>query len=124
MIKTLVLCSLFFIVSCDSKIMWKDDFYEVHWIDSKNNVTLSRKVGDGITIGRVDAKILAVGSNQTYVVAKKIDLHTKEISYFYIEKKKDNNFLNQEEITQGPFSENRYLDLKIKLQLPEFSVSF
>ncbi|HWV16072.1 MAG TPA: hypothetical protein VN030_11645 [Cellvibrio sp.] len=124
MAESLVMVLLFCLAACDSRVLWEDDLYEVHWIDIKSNITLNRKVVDGVTIGRVDAKIISVGSNNFYVVAKKVDPKTGEISYFYVDKEKDNNYLNQEEITQGPFSESKYMELKSELNLPELSKVF
>lgn len=123
-VKPLIVILLFCLAACDSGALWEDDAYEVHWVDVKSNITLNRKIDDGVNIGRVDAKIIAVGSNKIYVVAKQLNSKTGEVSYFYIEKEKDNNYLNQEEITQGPFSESKYMELKAKLNLPEFSKIF
>lgn len=94
------------------------------WIDSKNNLMLGRKSGDDTLSVRVDSFILAVGSNSKYVVAKNKNLHSDETYYFFIDKSKDNNYLNQSEITQGPFTEDQFSKLKEKLGLPDFTREF
>ena len=116
---------LFYLLSsCDSADLWVDGQYVAHWVDTEDNISINRIVGEGIAVGRVDAKVVALGSDKKYVVAKRVDIKTGEISYFYIEKPKDNDYLNQDEITQGPFSEKDYLDLKSKLELPDFNKNF
>jgi hypothetical protein len=116
---SLILCS------CDSGVLWSDDPYEVHWVDTGNNVTLARRINGGPdTIGRVDAEVIAVGSNDKFVVAKQREIGSGSISYFYLEKSKDSTYLNLDEITQGPFSEARFTQLKTELGLPEFSKEF
>lgn len=114
-----------FLYACDSGVLWSDDPYEVHWVDTSNNVTLARRINGGPdTIGRVEAEVIAVGSNDKFVVAKQKEVGSESISYFYLEKSKDSTYLNLEEITQGPFSETRYLELKSELGLPDFSEEF
>jgi len=57
-------------------------------------------------------------------VAKQKLIGGSSISYFYIERAKVDKYLNSDEITQGPFSELRFLQLKTELGLPEFSKEF
>lgn len=112
------------LAACDSGIMWTDGQYVAHWVDSVENISINRKVGEGTAVGRVDKKVVALGSDDKYLVAKRLELGTGAVSYYYIEKKKDNDYLNQDEITQGPFSEKDYFDLKNRLGLPEFDKYF
>ncbi|TVZ41820.1 hypothetical protein P886_1170 [Alteromonadaceae bacterium 2753L.S.0a.02] len=113
-----------FLVSCDYGVEWKDRPYEVIWIDTSDNRTLNREVDENTSIGRVEAEVIAVGSNQKYVVVKQKPVGGDSISFFYIEREKDGKYLNADEITQGPFTETRYLVLKSELGLPEFSKEF
>ena len=122
--RVLALC-LLLLSSCDSGILWSDHPYEVHWVDTHSNVTLARRINGGPdTIGRVEAEVVAVGSNSKYVVAKQIELGGSSVNFFYIEKAKDDTYLNLEEITKGPFSEKRFNELKATLNLPEFNKEF
>ena len=110
--------------SCDSGVEWKDSPYEVIWIDTGDNRTLNHEISENASIGRVEAEVIAVGSNEKYVVAKQKPIGGGSISYFYIDRAKDDKYLNWDEITQGPFSEARFLLLKAELGLPEFSKEF
>lgn len=113
-----------FLCSCDSGVEWKDSPYEVIWIDTGDNRTLNYEISENASIGRVEAEVIAVGSNEKYVVAKQKPIGGGSISYFYIDRAKDDKYLNWDEITQGPFSEARFLQLKAELGLPEFSKEF
>ncbi len=110
--------------SCDSGVEWRDKPYEVIWIDTGDNRTLNHEISENASIGRVEAEVIAVGSNDKYVVAKQRPIGGDSISYFYIDRKKDDKYLNGDEITQGPFSEARFFELKNELGLPEFSKEF
>jgi len=122
---------LFFLIAClllsacDSNVLWEDNPYEVHWIDTDDNITLSIRLDNNSgTIGRVNAKVIAVGSDEKFVVAKQKDANSGSIYYYYLEKSKDNAYLNLSEITKGPFLEKEYLELKTKLNLPDFTDHF
>ena len=110
-------------VRCGDKFAWEDGQYVVWVNDSREyglHITEDRK---GL-LGRVRANVIAVGSNNLYVVARQKDPKTKIISYFYVEKAKDTKYLNQDEITQGPFNKNEFIKLKKELGLPPFSKKF
>ncbi len=110
--------------ACDYGIKWEDTPYQVIWIDSKNNRTLVYNLGDGSAVERVGAEVIAVGSNKKYVVAKQKNITNKKITYFYIERNKDNKYKSHDEITQGPFSFEKFIELKEKLGLPNFTKAF
>ena len=110
--------------ACDSGVEWSEGEYEVHWIDTSQNRSLARKIDSSSSIGRVGAEVIAVGSNDKHVVAKQRSIGTNSISYFVINKAKDGKLLNQDEITEGPFSEKRFLELQKELGLPGFSKEF
>jgi hypothetical protein len=109
---------------CDYGVEWKDKEYEVHWINTSTNRSLVRKIDEGASIGRVQPKVIAIGSNEEYIVAKQKPIGGGAVSYFIVEKKKDNVFLNADEITQGPLSEPEFKALKAQNRLPEFSTNF
>ena len=110
---------------CSYDGSWRDGPYVV-WVQESNHIVLNRSFEDGRggMIGRVRANVIAVGSNTLYVVAKQKDPKTKVVSYFYIEKSKDGKYLNQNEITQGPFNAKEFIQLKKELGLPAFSKQF
>lgn len=122
--RILILFLAALIAACDHGVEWRDKPYEVIWIDTSDNRTLSYDLGEGMSIGRVEAEVIAVGSNDEYVVAKQRDRVTGNISCFYIERSKDDRYYNGNEITQGPFSESMFRDLNSELNLPGFSKEF
>lgn len=117
-----LLSSLLF--SCDWGVEWRDKPYEVVWINIGENRMLNYEIAEGSSIGRVEAEIIAVGSNEKYVVAKQRSIDDGSISYYYIDRGKDNKYLDADEIAQGPFSETRFRQLRSDLGLPEFSKVF
>ena len=100
----------------------RDGNYSVIWIDTPE-LSLHLDVGEGGSIERVAADVVAVGSDKFYVVAKQRNLNTKDFSYFYIEKK-DGIYKNANEITQGPYSEKEFITLSNKIGLPKFTKQF
>lgn len=63
--------------ACDSGVKWKDAPYEVVWIDTNENRTLNYNLGEGDSVGRVEAEVVAVGSDNKYVVAEQLNPATK-----------------------------------------------
>jgi len=122
--RTLLVIITLFLISCDSGVEWRDRPYEVIWIDTADNRTLNHEISENASIGRVEAEVIAVGSNEKYVVAKQKPIGGGSISYFYIDRAKDDKYLNWDEVTQGPFTEVRFLELKAELDLPDFSEEF
>ena len=103
--------------------MWEDGEYEVYYIDG--HINLGIKIDNsGSNHGRVDHKVVAVGANDKYVVAKQLEPGSTVPSYFYIVRENDSMYLNPDEITQGPFTEVRFNELSQKLGLPRFSKEF
>jgi hypothetical protein len=121
--KVLLLFLFFALVACDSGTKWSDGNYSVIWIDTPE-LSLHLDVGEGGSIERVAADVVAVGSDKFYVVAKQRNLNTKDFSYFYIEKSKDGIYKNANEITQGPYSEKEFITLSNKIGLPKFTKQF
>ena len=103
--------------------MWEDGEYEVYYIGGHINLGI-RLDNSGTYHGRVDHKVIAVGANEKYVVAKQLPSETEDVSYYYIVREDDNKYLNPDEITQGPFSEIRFKELTKTLGLPIFSKEF
>ena len=127
---SLVILLSFILAACDYGIEWVDGEYAVHWVHAPHNTLLARKTSDTGSIdrfnskNRVDARVLAIGSNDKYIVAKQRNHGSDSISYFVIDKSKDSKNLNQDEITHGPLSESKFLELKNELGLPEFTKEF
>jgi hypothetical protein len=122
--RAIVLAILLVLSSCDYGEKWRDSPYEVIWIDTENNRSLYYDLGDNASIGRVEAEVIAVGSNEKYIVAKQKSVSSDLIAYYFIERKKDSKYYNGSEITQGPFTESNFLKIKSELGLPEFTKEF
>lgn len=118
---------IFFLLSasgCDHGVEWSEGQYEVHWTDTYSNRVLARKIDDGASIGRVKAEVIAIGSNNKYLIAKQRHQKNSTITYSIIDKSKDSQYLNAADITEDPIKESAYLTLKEKRKLPEFNVFF
>lgn len=114
----------FLVFSCDYGTKWEDTPYQVIWIDTKENRTLVYELDNDTSVERVKAEVIAVGSNEKYIVVKQRDIDNKSISYFYIERSKDGKYQNADEISQGPLSSDKFAELKKQLGLPDFSDFF
>lgn len=110
--------------ACDHGVEWSEGDYEVLWIDTSDNRSLARIIGDNAFIGRVDPEVVAVGSNSEYVVAKQKNPDNGEISYFIVDKARDGKYLNMSEITEGPFTEATFLEMSKEKNLPALTVIF
>ncbi len=119
-VRTLALCAL--LIGCDSGVLWEDERYKVMWVDIGDNVILSYKLDSGDSIRRVPPRVVAIGSNEHYVVAQQMSLTTNETRYYYIDKRKDSAYYNGEDIAVGPLTEEEYNAFKVKLNLPEMIV--
>lgn len=67
------------LLSCDWGVEWRDKPYEVVWINIGENRMLNYEIAEGSSIGRVEAEIIAVGSNEKYVVAKQRSIDDESI---------------------------------------------
>ena len=116
-----------FLTACvfDSREKWRDGYYSVLWIDTFENLTLNYDVGNGDSIGRIGKTILAVGSNNKYVVVKqRLDLKSNITNYYIIDRLRDHKYANPQEFVMGPLSEKEYELKKVIFQLPDFNKRF
>jgi hypothetical protein len=106
----------------DSGIEWRGGPYELGWIDLPNEVTLSYRLNGTSSVGRIEARVFAVGWDGHYIVAKQHPKGDKSITnYFIIDASKDGPFVDPPKIVQGPLSELDFVGMKRKLNLPEFT---
>ncbi len=108
------------LTGCDSGVLWQDDKYEVTWIDTGDNTYLYRKLVNGAGIGRVGPNIIAVGSNDKYVIVQQRSSDDMPIKYFIVDKVNDHDYANKSEFVIGPLSEQEYLSKTVILVLPKF----
>jgi len=122
------LLNIFVLVGCsDSGELWRDGNYVVPWIDS--NTFLSYGEPDGAFYGLVKSKVVAIGSNENHIVAKRLDVESLEISYYVVDRKKqesngkNGNVFSQYFAVTGPLNESQFEAVAIELQLPRFTVT-
>jgi hypothetical protein len=110
-------CSLF-----DSGIEWRGGPYALLWIDTADNISLCRDLGNGSWIGRVDAMVFSVGWNGRYVVAKQHPAGDRSKTYYFIvDSLRDSDLANQSNVILGPLSKDEYGKKVVELKLPEFT---
>lgn len=110
-------CSLF-----DSGIEWREGPYALIWIDTSENVSLSRELSDGNWIGRVDSTVFAVGWDGHYAVAKQHPHGDKsKTNYFILDSKNDVPTAEVNQVVIGPLTESEYQQKSIELNLPKFT---
>ena len=123
------LLSILVLVGCsDSGELWRDGNYVVPWIDS--NTYLSYGKPDTAFYGLVKSKVLAIGSNENHIVAKRLDEESHEISYYVIDREKqesngtNGNVFSKYFAVTGPLNVSQFKIVAIELQLPRFTVTF
>ena len=124
---TIILALVVFLWGCvfDSGEKWRDGPYSVLWIDTADNRTLNYDVGNGGSVGRVEKTVMAVGSNDAYVVAQQQPgTDASIISYYIIDRLKDHKYADSQEFVIGPLSEGEYESKKVLLKLPKFTKRF
>jgi hypothetical protein len=110
-------CGLF-----DSGVVWRGGHYELAWIDIPDNVTLYYDAGNNSAIGRVEARVFAVGWDGRYVVAKQHPKGDKSITnYFIVDSQKDAPFADVKQAVIGPLTEAEFQQKSAQLKLPPFT---
>lgn len=82
------------------------DKYYLIGVDSKNYLTISRKLGNGDYIGRVPAKVLEYGIRDSFIVAK--SQQKGAISYYIVNMQRDSEYAHEEEYLIGPLTINEF----------------
>ena len=110
-------CGLF-----DSGVEWRGGHYVLLWIDTPENISVSRKLDGGNYIGRIDATVYALGWDGRYLVAKQHPKGDKgKINYFIIDGAADSDYAEPQKVVVGPLTEAEYLVWSSQLKLPKFS---
>jgi hypothetical protein len=110
-------CGLF-----DSGVEWQGGHYVLLWIDTPENISVSRELGDGNYIGRIDATVYALGWDGRYLVAKQHPKgDKKKVNYFIIDGATDSDYAEPQKVVVGLLTEAEYLVRSSRLKLPKFS---
>lgn len=117
----IILLLVFFLMMWSDSTLWEDEKYAVYIIDGQ--ARLGIKVDDeDIYIGRLEPEVVAVGSNDKFVVAQR--RFRGGLLYFFIEKAIDHAYLNADEIIEVGYSKEDFEVLKKQYNFPEFSAYF
>lgn len=110
-------CGLF-----DSGVEWRGGPYALLWIDTLDNMSICRDLGDGGWIGRVDGTVFAAGWDGRYLVAKQHPNNDPgQTNYFIVDASKDTDFADPAEVVTGPLTEAEFQRRSADLHLPGFS---
>jgi hypothetical protein len=102
---------------------WEDDQYEIYYMDGE--VVLGIKYpGTPDHHRRVEHKVIDAISNDKYVIAKQEASGNNSFKYYYIDKIKDNEHLNPDEITMGPYSKQELIELDKLFEFPSIPDEF
>ena len=92
---------------------WIEAPYEVYIIDDVKSLGYS--LGNGGYIGRIEEPV-NIASNEAFI---SVYACPKSVcSFYYIDKRNDHKYAEAEEVVFGPFSEEQFMSLQIKLGLP------
>ncbi len=115
--RLLISCSLF-----DSGVEWRGGPYALVWIDTAENTSIGRDLGDGSSIGRVDRTVFAAGWDGRYLVAKQHPNNDRsKTNYFIIDSRNDTDLTDPTLVVTGPLTEPEFQQKSIDLRLPKFS---
>ncbi len=112
-------CTLFFLSACDYGILWQDDPYIVVWIDALDTASVSWELENGNSIGRIPETVIAVGSDERFIVAKQKNLRSDKISYFILDRKKDHKLADPSVSVTGSLTKEEYDAFANRLNLPQ-----
>ena len=120
----LLISSAWLMTAClfDSGTDWSDGQFEVSWLDGSERY-LYYDMGNGGGPSLVKQPVIAVGSNQIYIVIKSRDT-AGSISYHYIVKSDEWKIPKGIGIAKGAYTEKEFLELTEKLSFPPFEKSF
>ena len=104
----------------DKKI---DGPYRLVAIDTMDQMSVSYDVGDGGSIGRIDATVFTAGWNKDFIVAKRHPAKNRTITeYYYLTRSSDSKYADPSTSVTGPLSETDFNAKKKLLGLPEFTI--
>lgn len=82
------------------------DKYYLMETDSKEDLAIYYKTSDGDYVGRIPAKVLEYGFNDSVIVAK--CKKNNSINYYIVHRNQDSNYADQKDFLTGPLSEKEF----------------
>lgn len=114
-----------FLSSCglfDSGIEWRGGPYALLWIDTSENISICRDLGDGGWAGRIDSTVFAVGWDGRYLVAKQHPNNDRgQTNFFIIDSKSDAPNAATEKVVTGPLTALEFERKSVEMKLPKFT---
>ncbi|MTW09373.1 hypothetical protein GM658_02065 [Pseudoduganella eburnea] len=120
----LVLVMPLFLGGClfDSGVEWRAGPYALLWIDTSENTSICRDLGNGNWIGRIDGTVFAVGWDGRYLVAKQHpSFDRSQTNYFIIDSANDGEFVDPSSVVIGPLTALEFQRKSTEMKLPKFS---
>lgn len=121
---TILIC-ICVVTSCglfDSGVEWSGGPYELHWIDTADNVTVGYELNGNDSIGRITRTVYAVGWDGRFLVAKQHPNGDKAINNFYIiDSLKDSPTQDASAVVIGPLREDEFRQRARELHRPTFT---
>lgn len=82
--------------------------YYIIGVETKDDLSLSFKLGSGDYVGKAPGQLLKYGFNDTYLVAKTQEYKNGKPSYYVIDMTKDSELAHEENFRIGPLTESEY----------------
>ena len=114
----LLLFTLAYMMHLGPPTLWTDGMFKVVWIDTRQDAYLVEGEGSDLVI-HVSPRVVAVGSNEQYVVARQVSPEGRVADYWIIDR-----FLEQRgslplsQLVEGPYTKEQYAELEAARDLP------
>jgi hypothetical protein len=106
----------------DSGIEWRGGPYALLWLDTSEDISICRDLGDGKWSERIDSTVFAVGWDGRYLVAKQHpDNDRNKTNYFIIDSKADAPNAATERVVTGPLTALEFGRKSVEMKLPGFT---
>jgi len=91
-------------------------------IDTPEQMSVSYDLGDGSSIGRIDAVVFSVGWSDRYIVAKQHPAANRSVTrFYYLDISKDSKYAEPTNSVIGPLTEAEFVRKQQELALPTFT---
>ena len=96
--------------------------YRLIAVDTFDQMSVSRSLSGGDTVGRIDETVFAVGWNDRYIVAKQHPANNRTVTnYYFLDISRDSTYADPSKSVTGPLTEAAFQQHKAELKLPDFT---
>lgn len=102
---------VFVLLSCGDMLSYKKQITGKYYLlegDTREDLSICYKVSSDQYIVKIPSQVVEYGFNERYLVAKSIDLYTKQLNYFIIDMTNDFDVAKEENFRIGPMTLNEY----------------